>query len=167
MPAPAKSPDGRRGRLDFSAVREDLKDHSRLALYQSNPGDSRWSPVTGPLGPALRLESVTPGASRLCTARFRFEGTGDARVHVAVPALTNGEGKNQTLTFEVSWFDANGPILVDGKGARAAVGVAQGDWRWVSLPMTPPPGADHAQLCLRFAKSTGTLEVDGLEAGGL
>jgi hypothetical protein len=33
--------------------------------------------------------------------------------------------------------------------------------------MAPPPNADHAQLCLRFAKSTGTLEVDGLEAGGL
>jgi hypothetical protein len=80
-PAPPKaatSPkaSGRGGPLDFSAVRQDLKDHSKLALYQTNPGDSRWSPIAGPLGPGLRLESVTPG--------------GQPAVHRAVPVRGRG-----------------------------------------------------------------------------
>jgi hypothetical protein len=154
--------------IDLSVIRQDPKDLRKLALYETKPGDSAWSSVTGPLGPGLRLEASNPeGASRLCTGRFRVQGSGDARVHVSVPTLTNGEGKNRTLTFEVSWFDSSGPILANGKPARAAVNLAAGGWRWEAVPMTPPAGADHAQLCLRFAKSTGAFEVDGLEAGGL
>jgi hypothetical protein len=40
------------------------------------------------------------------------------------------------------------------------------DWQWVEVPLAPPASAATAQMCLRFAASTGEVEIDAWEVVG-
>ena len=150
--------------FDLAGLRQDPKDVLRLVQLDATPGDS----VVTPKGSGLRFEAKVEGSSRICTARFDTRSGGKGRAHVRVESLVAGAAKWQTLRFDATFFgEDRKPLLEGGKPVTHGVDVPQGaGWAWVEVPIEPPAGTAQTQLCLRFARSRGVVEIDRLEAVG-
>jgi len=170
-PTPAAAPTGSSGgtiAFDLTALRQNPKETLRLIPFDATPGDSTTTPARLNDLDGLRFEARAAASSRLCTARFAVHGPGTARAHLRPVAVVNGTVKHQTLRLDATFFGADKqPLRVDEKVVVQGVDVAAGSsWSWTELPMQPPEGAEQAQVCVRFAQSTGTVEIDRLEAQG-
>lgn len=154
--------------FDLSAPRGNPSEVMRLTGL--DVGEGKGELVAAKVGgkDGLRLTVTAPGASRACTARFGVRGPGEARAKVAVPSLTPGQAKWQTLRLDATYFGADKqPVKLDGKLVQEQVLIAEGkSLTTVKLPMSPPEGAVEAQVCVRFAQATGVVEIGGLEVEG-
>ena len=153
--------------FDVTTLRIDPKNLLQPVYFETNPGDGAVVPFQGPSGPGLRLTSTVAAATRICPGRFHVDGAATARLHVR-PVRVQGN-KQQTLRVDATYFTADGPPLKrdDGKPFQdVALLPAAADWQWVEVPLAPPSAAATAQMCLRFAASTGEVEIDGWEVVG-
>jgi hypothetical protein len=155
--------------VDLAGLRVDPKDLLRPVLLETHPGDSSVQEGAMSSGkPGLRLEARVAGSGRICPGRMHIDGPATARVHLK-PVRVEAAGKLQTLRLDATYFGADGPPVKgdDGKPVQAMATLSSaGGWQWVEVPLQPPPGASTVQVCLRFAASTGAVEVDGWEVEG-
>lgn len=167
-PPPAPPPAAGTIAFDLSALRQNPKETLRLIPFDASPGDSVTTPVRLNDLDGLRFQAVVAASSRLCTSRFAVHGPGTARAHLRLVEVVNGSSKHQTLRVDATFFGADKqPLRVDDKVVVQGVDVPPGSaWSWVELPVQPPEGAAQVQVCVRFAKSSGTVEIDRLEAQG-
>lgn len=168
--APAAAPAASGGTIafDLSSLRQNPKETLRLIPFDATPGDSTTTPARLNDLDGLRFQARVAASSRLCTSRFAVHGAGTARAHLRPVEVVNGAVKHQTLRLDATFFGADKqPLRVDEKVVVQGVDVPAGSaWSWVELPVQPPEGAEQVQVCVRFAKSSGTVEIDRLEAQG-
>jgi hypothetical protein len=165
----APAPTGGTLEFDLTSPRVDPKNLMQLIKLDAAPEDSVVAAAAMSTGkPGLRFEAKAAASSRLCTGRFVVRGAGTARVHANPVSVPPSPNKAAGLRFEVTYFgEDKQPLRVDGKIVSVGVPLpTSGGWAWTDLDVSPPAGAAQAQLCVRFAKSTGVVELDGMTAQG-
>ena len=107
----------------------------------------------------------TAGDSVMCTSPVALHGPVTVGARMRVTELSPTTDDWSGLDVELRARDAAG-ALVSPEGSRfqrVKQVRSAGDWEAWTLPVTPPEGAVKGELCWRFVKATGTVEVDRAE----
>jgi hypothetical protein len=122
---------------------------------------------TGPLSDGstgFRFAVAEEGTSVVCTAALPLAEPRGVHVRLKMEAVTPGPQKFMGLQLELRSRDAPGALVFPPAGRYTTVHTFRdvSDWQELDAAVVPPAGSVTGELCFRFVRSTGAVEVDSL-----
>ncbi len=123
---------------------------------------------TGPLSDGstgFRFALAEEGTSVVCTAALPLAEPRGVRVRLRMESVTPGPQKFMGLQLELRSRDATGALVFPATGRYTTVHTFReaSDWQELEAPVLPPAGSVTGELCFRFVRSVGAVEVDSLD----
>ena len=123
---------------------------------------------TGPLSDGssgFRFALAEEGTSVVCTAALPLAEPRGVRVRLRMESVTPGPQKFMGLQLELRSRDATGALVFPTTGRYTTVHTFReaSDWQELEAPVLPPAGSVTGELCFRFVRSVGAVEVDSLD----
>ena len=122
---------------------------------------------TGPLSDGstgFRFAVAEEGTSVVCTPALPLAEPRGVHVRLKMEAVTPGPQKFMGLQLELRSRDATGALVFPPAGRYTTVHTFRdvSDWQELDAAVVPPAGSVTGELCFRFVRSTGAVEVDSL-----
>lgn len=133
------------------------------------PGAPGMSAVAGPVagGTGFTFQVAQAGNGLACSQPFPVSPNNRVRARVRLTDLKSDARAWTGFVAEVRAYDSANALVSPTTSQFTTIGTLKtaGDWVELDKSFPSPLGAATGKVCFRFVESTGTAEVDWVEAG--